>query len=442
VTLRWRATAAALLCALHLAVFVPTIGDWSSILVNDFAPQAQAIKGGDLPYRDQQIEYPPLSVPVLIAPIYVGDSTQDFVDGFQWEMLAFDLGMVVLISLALPGDARRVISALGVYTVGVVVLSGVVLKPSMIDSAPLVLSRFDLVPAFLVLAAVLARDRGRSATWSGLLSLGAAVKAFPLLLYPALLRDERRLGRALVAGAIPLVLCAIAVIAIGDEFGSAISYHTDRALQVEALAASPFEVAHLLGSHAAPVGGHGGFEVAASGVGFARWLSVALGAACYLLVVWAGWGSRATNLRLVTALLAILVVFSPVLSPQFLIWILPISACAFGLRAENAVLLLAIVLTQVGLQHYDKAIDEFGPAFVWPVAARNLALLVFTWMVCAPIVRGRLNRAAAAEGERASNRAGSPLPARSLASDVTRRAALPSAAATHPGSGYPCGNLE
>jgi hypothetical protein len=145
---------------------------------------------------------------------------------------------------------------------------------------------------------------------------------------------------------------------------------------------------------------------------------------------------------LVTALLAILVVFSPVLSPQFLIWILPISACAFGLRAENAVLLLAIVLTQVGLQHYDKAIDEFGPAFVWPVAARNLALLVFTWMVCAPIVRGRLNRAAAAEGERASKRAGSPLPARSLASDVTRRAALPSAAATHPGSGYPCGNLE
>ena len=50
-----------------------------------------------------------------------------------------------------------------------------------------------------------------------------------------------------VAGAIPLVLCAAAVLAIGDEFGSAISYHTDRALQVEALGASPFEIAHLLG---------------------------------------------------------------------------------------------------------------------------------------------------------------------------------------------------
>ena len=156
VPLRWRATAAALVCALHLAVFVPTIGDWSSVLVNDFAPQAQAIKGGDLPYRDQGIDYPPLSVPVLIAPIYAGDNAQDFVDGFQWEMLAFDLGIVVLIALALPGEPKRVLSALGIYTAGVVILSGVVLDPSVIDTAPLILARFDLVPALLVLAAVLA----------------------------------------------------------------------------------------------------------------------------------------------------------------------------------------------------------------------------------------------------------------------------------------------
>src|SRR4051794_15250698 len=169
---RWRATAAALVCALHLAVFVPTIGDWSSVLINDFAPQAQAIKGGDLPYRDQQIEYPPLSVPVLIAPIYLGDTTQDFVDGFMWEMLAFDVATIVLIALALPGDTRRVLSALGIYTVGVVTLSGVVLGRSLIDFGPLALDRFDLVPTLFVLAAVLARDRGRSATWSALLSVG------------------------------------------------------------------------------------------------------------------------------------------------------------------------------------------------------------------------------------------------------------------------------
>src|SRR4051794_5315220 len=147
---RWRATAAALVCALHLAVFIPTIGDWSSVLLNDFAPQAQAIKGGDLPYRDQDIEYPPLSVPILVAPIYVDDSTQGFVHGFMWEMLAFDLGVVVLIAFGLPGDANRVLSALGIYTLGGLILSGVVLDPSLIDTGPLILDRFDLAPALFV----------------------------------------------------------------------------------------------------------------------------------------------------------------------------------------------------------------------------------------------------------------------------------------------------
>ena len=94
-------------------------------------------------------------------------------------MLAFDLGIVVLIALALPGEPRRVLSALGVYTAGVVILSGVVLDPSLIDTAPLILARFDLVPALLVLAAVLARDRARSASWSLLISAGGRGQGIP-----------------------------------------------------------------------------------------------------------------------------------------------------------------------------------------------------------------------------------------------------------------------
>jgi glycosyl transferase family 87 len=385
---RWRATAAILVCSLHLAVFVPTIGDWSSILVNDFAPQAQAIKGGDLPYRDQGIEYPPLSIPVLIAPIYLDDSTQGFIDGFMWEMLTFDLAIVVVLALALPGDTRRVLSALGIYTLGLLILSDVVLDASLIDTGPLALDRFDLVPALFVLGAILARDEQRSATWSGLLSIGVAVKAFPLFLYPALLRGERNPRRVIVAGAIPVVLCALAVIAIGDEFGSAITYHTQRALQVESLGASAFEVAHKLGASGIATGtGHGGFEIQASGATAARWLSVVIGAIAYLLVVRAGWRSRVSNFELVTALLAVMVVFAPVLSPQFLLWILPVSACAYGLGKENVILLLAILFTQITLQNYD-GVDALTGAFVWPLAARNVYLLVYLWIVCEPILRG------------------------------------------------------
>ncbi len=384
---RWRATAAVLVCALHLALFVPTIGDWSSILVNDFAPQAKAIKDGELPYRDQGIEYPPLSIPVLIAPAYVDDSTQGFVDGFMWEMLAFDLAIVVLIALALPGSGRRILEALVIYTVGLVALSGVVLDRSLIDYGPLALDRFDVVPTLFVLAAVFARDRGRSATWSGLLSIGVAIKAFPVFLYPALLRGERNLRRVILAGAIPLVLCAIAVIVTGDEFGSAITYHTERTLQVESLGASVFEVAHALGASGIATGvGHGGFEISTSGATAVRWILVVIGAVGYLWVVWAGWRSRATNLELVCALLAVIVVFAPVLSPQFLLWLLPVSACAYGFRKENVVLLLAILFTQIELQHYD-GVDSLAGSFVWPLAVRNALLLVYLALVAAPILR-------------------------------------------------------
>jgi hypothetical protein len=386
-SVRWRATAAALLCALHLAAFAPAIGDWSSVLVNDFAPQAHAIRHGDLPYRDQDIEYPPLSVPILVAPIYLSDSTQGFIDGFMWEMLAFDLAMVVLIALALPGDTRRVLSALGIYTAGVLILSDAILDPSLIDTGPLVLVRFDIVPALFVLAAVFARDARRSATWSGLLSIGAAIKAFPLFLYPALLRGERNLRRVAVAGILPLAACAIAVLVTGDEFGSAITYHTGRALQIESLGASPFEVAHVLGADGiSSAVGHGGFELHASGAEVARWISIVAGGASYLALVVTGWRSEVSNLRLVTALLAVMVIFAPVLSPQFLIWILPVSACAYGLGRENAILLLAVLFTQITLQNYD-GVDSLSGNFVWPLAARNAYLLVYLWLVAAPILR-------------------------------------------------------
>ncbi len=383
---RWRATAAVAVCALHLLVFIPEVGEWSSIIDNDFAPQADAIvDGGELPYRDQEIEYPPLSIPVLVAPEYFGEGIDSFRETFAWEMLGFDLALVVLIALALPGGSRHVTSALGVYTVGVVMLSGVVLDPSLIDTAPLVLVRFDLVPAFFVLAAVLARDAGRSATWSAMLSIGGAVKAFPLLLYPALIRGETSLRRVVVAAAIPLIACAIAVLLAGDEFGSAVGYHTERALQVESLAASPFEVAGTWGANVSAVVGHGGYEISASGATFARWVSVLIGVAAYVLLVRAGWRSKVSNLELVTALLTVLVVFAPVLSPQFLLWILPLSAAAYGLSWNNLVLLAAILFTQIALQNYDGVTDLAG-SFVWPVAVRNLWLLVYLILVCGPIL--------------------------------------------------------
>ena len=373
-------------CALHLALFAPTIGEPSSILINDFGPQAEAIEGGDLPYADQELEYPPLSFVVLQAPALVSEGIDAYAEAFQWEMLLFDLAIVAVLALALPGAPRQVIAALAVYTLGLLALSGVVLNDSLIDAAPLWLARFDLVPAFLVLAAVLAREAGRSATWSALLAAGAAVKAFPLALYPALLRGERDPRRVILGGLAVLAYCVGVVLAIGDSPGSALGYHTERGLQVEAVFASPFEVADLFSETASVVPSAGGFDVEAAGTGAARWLTILLGGSSYLLVLWAGWRARVSHLELTTALLAVMVVFAPVLSPQFLLWLLPVSAAAYGLGRENVLLLAALVLTQMELQYFHQ-VSDLGSHWVWRVAARNAVLLAYLWVVCAPIVR-------------------------------------------------------
>jgi len=383
-----RAIAAVGVCALHLALLAPTVGSWSSVLEGDFAPEAEAIESGERPYEDQELEYPPLSIAPIVGPALLGEGTDDYIEAFQWEMLAFDLAIVLLLSLALPGDRRLVLSALGIYSVGIIALSGIVLDDSLIDEAPLALARFDLVPAFLVLAAVLARKADRSATWSGLLALGVAVKAFPLLLFPALVREERRPRRVAVAAAIPLLLSAAVVIAWGDDFYSAISFHTDRDLQVEAVAATPFEIANLLGAEASSEFGKGSWNLIAGGAELARALSLAAMIYAYVLVLWGGWREQTEQLRLATALLAVFVVLYPVLSPQFLLWLLPLSAAAYGLGKENLLLLAAVVLTELALRHYDDAIGDLHADFVWRIAGRNLVLIAYLCLVCGPIVRG------------------------------------------------------
>lgn len=384
---RARAACAAAVCALHLALLAPTVGERSSVLEVDFGPESEGIAAGERPYRDHDLEYPPLSIPVLVAPALVSDSLSGYTEAFQWEMIGFDLAIVVLLALALPGGWVRIGGALAVYTAGVVAMSGIVLGHSDLEASPLALARFDLAPAFCVLAAVLARERGRSALWSALLSLGVAVKAFPVAIFPALLRDERRPGRVAVAALAVLAVAAAIVLAYGDGFGAAIGYHTDRGLQIEAVAATPLEIAGINDPSVAATYGSGSFNFTGAGADEARAISIVLLVAFYGAVLWAGVRAGTPNLRLATALLAVVTVLAPVLSPQFLFWLLPLSAAAYGLGPPNLVLVAAAVMTQLMLQQYARVVVDFDPEFVWRLAGRNGLLLAYLALVCAPILR-------------------------------------------------------
>ncbi len=384
---RGRLLALAVVAALHLAVFAPTIGDSFAGIDEGLWHTSERVLDGDRPYDDLNFEYPPLALPVIVGPAAASEGLEGYRDAFELEMLLFDLGVVALLALALPGPPRRVWEALGVYTFGVIAVSGVVLPDSKIGDAPLALSRYDLAVALLVLAAVLAREARRSALWGGLLGAATAVKAFPALLFGALLRGERRPWRAIAWAAVPLAAGAVLVIALGDGFWSAVTYHADRELQVETLGATPLMVSHLLfGTELGVVPGAGGFNVAGPGAEAAQVLSFALLIGGVLLLAYECWRRRTPVMIASVAILAVAVVVAPVLSPQFLLWLLPLSAAVYGLGRENVVLLAAFVMTEVMLSNYD-GVEVLSGDFVWTLAARNLLLLAYLVLVVIPVFR-------------------------------------------------------
>jgi hypothetical protein len=384
VSRRSRALVGALFVVLHLAFFVPLVDRESSIVEFEFRAAGEAVIDGAEPYSELDFEYPPLALPVMIAPAAVTEGVGSYTEAFAWEMLAIDLGVVLLLSLALPGPPKRVWMALGIYSVGLALIS-VRVEPEFEFRSSLILHRFDLLPAALVLAGALARAAARSATWSALVATGMAVKAFPGALYPAFWRGERNPRRVVVAGLVAIAVSVALVLALGDWFWSAITYHSDRRLQIETVGASILLLIDLFGGEAEIVGGSGSVNLAGTGAEVLRLASIVAVVACYVLVIRRIWVRRTGALEAAVVVVAPLVVLAPILSPQFLVWLLPVSAAAYGFRAANWVLVAACLLTGILASYYSQS--ELSPRFEIWLAVRNGALLVYLTMVLAPLFR-------------------------------------------------------
>ena len=94
------------------------------------------------------------------------------------------------------------------------------------------------------------------------------------------------------------MVAAAIVLGFGDEFGSAIGYHADRGLQIEAVAATPLEIASINDTSAEAEYGSGSFNFVAGGAEAARAISIGLLVCSYALVLWAGWRTRVSHLKL------------------------------------------------------------------------------------------------------------------------------------------------
>jgi hypothetical protein len=339
-----------------------------------------AIDSGQMPYRDFALEYPPGALPVFALPALGGAHEDSFRRRFELEM-AF-LGEVIVICLAVAlvalGARRpRVLAVLGFAALAVVALG------------PVVLSRFDLWPAALTAAALAALLSGRLRL--GHLALGAAVaaKLYPAVLVPlTLVYVWRRKGRreALMCGGLLLLVLALAfvpfLIIAPDGVAHSVRTQAARPLQMESLGAALLLVGHnLFGFGLTMDSSHGSQNLAGAAPDtLAVTLSILQVAA--LIATWILFArGPATRERLLLASAAALVAFvalGKVLSPQFLIWLIPVVPLVQGRRGLIASLLLAAALVATQLwfpyRYWDLAL-HFGALESWLVLVRDLLLV-------------------------------------------------------------------
>lgn len=337
----------------------------------------EAIEGGAVPYRDVAPEYPPGALPAFVLPALASSDADGFRDAFEALMALCGVALVAATAVALRGLAAsrgRTLAALGL----------VALFPLALGSV--VLTRFDLYPAALVAGAVAALLHDRLRLGSGLLGAAAAAKLYPGVLVPlAVAYVWRRRGRreavvclGIAAAVVAATVVPFLVVAPGgllESFGRQLS----RPLQIESLGAALYLAAHhLVGLDVAMRSGHGSQNVHAPGTGVAALVASAVQTAVLAWIWLRRPETREELVRWSAAALVAFVVLGKVLSPQFLIWLVPAIALVGGLRGVRAGVLLAaaLVLTQLWFpSRYWELARELDGGVAGLVLVRDLVLV-------------------------------------------------------------------
>lgn len=355
--------------------FVPP---WADERVNDFyvyRMDGVAFLDGFPPYRDVLFEYPPLVAPLLALPALGGDVHETYRVLFSLMMFAIAVPTLLLtrrLAALTGGDARIAAFAFA--------LSPLLLGANVRD-------HFDLAPVALMLGALVLILRKRSTLGFAVLGLAVMAKGFPLVAAPVALawlvaRGERRAAvRGLVALVAVIAACVGVAVALSPKGAlQAVQYHQDRPVQIESTPASVlFATEALGGAPALIVESYRSNGVLHPSADAMTGLFAGLGMAVMVLLVWrvvARPGPRELVLASLAAAAAF-ACFGKVLSPQYLIWTLPLFALALAWRrhALAAVVAAATVLTFVEFPfHYFSLVDH-DPFPIVVVALRNVALI-------------------------------------------------------------------
>jgi len=329
---------------------------------------------GRLPYRDFFDEYPPLAQPLFVLVRFLPGSYEH---AFRWTMALFGAAALVLLLLALAAaGASRFRLAVAALAAGV----------APIFVGPIFLNAYDLWPALLTAAALLAFVRRHERTTYVLLALAVAAKLYPAVLLPVVLvetwerggREWVRRGLLWFVGVLFVVHLPFAVTGPG---GLRFSYWVQlkRGLEVESLGGAALLALDRLGLHHSHLAAEspGSTNVVGGLAGVLATLSSLVALAAVLLVARLYLRRRREPLLAAAAAVVAFVAFGKVFSPQYVDWLVPLVPAAGA--AASALLLGALARTRVVFDHFQApggpGGEHYKAALTWWVVARDLTVV-------------------------------------------------------------------
>jgi Glycosyltransferase family 87 len=308
----------------------------------DYATRAV---NGEVPYRDYLVEYPLAGFVLFLVPRLFVSSFGGYRVAFGIQLLLFNAAAVYLVArhVASTEGLERVRPRLAWYTAFFASL------------CPLLMGPYDLAPMAVAFAAAHLWFSGRMVTGGFLAGVGFLLKIFPgAIAAPALILEAARFRETRGRGTLSFLATVAAGMAFwvwlgGRRVADSFLYHAGRGLEVESLYAGILMLyAKASGQTITWSYDHWALHLTPDwGSQLAR---VALPMQC-LAILFVMWRYRRSGMRdgvryAGAAILAFMIA-GKVLSPQFLIWLIPFVTVLGGEtgRLSRSIFLQACIVT-------------------------------------------------------------------------------------------------
>ena len=366
--------------------------------VTEFFKYSSKIVNGSLPYRDFAVEYPPLALVCFTIPRLITSTFSAYRWAFSVEILIFDLMALFLLSKLSRGLGINPITAMVIYTL------------LIIGIGPLVIYRFDLIPAVMVLACLYAFSRGKYGLAWAVLATGVMTKIYPIVIAPIFLiyeLSQHRYKEVLMEIGLSALIAEI-IIAPGffispAGFINSFLVQMHRGLQLESTYSSFILLFQNLGLTKIYVESAGpliaSMDVISPAASLLSEIAPFVLVPALILIYWLFY-RRTSNKTgglsprkqpdmvniIYYSFLAILIfiISSNVFSPQYLIWFFPIAPLVIW-RWKNALWLVLIIVSALTYYefplHYN-LLEKGNPLLVYILLSRNILLIVLTgWLI-------------------------------------------------------------